>query len=216
MAGIVILTDVIAPNSLWEAGVTGRNIRRNRRAEAQGGIQVVNNIWSTTKREFQWGTVPHSLAVWQTLEALWEHTDAGTYGFLIQDAKDPSADHTTGVASLLSSTPTYQLLKRYPVVGSASGETHDRTIKYVKASTFELKINGVTQTTPGDYTLSAFTGVVSIPSDPEADAITWSGVFYVPVHFRDDEIEWELVIAGSELQRRVKGPRVVLEEVKQA
>jgi hypothetical protein len=94
--------------------------------------------------------------------------------------------------------------------------TRDRTIKYVKASGFELKISGVTQTFGVDYTLSAFTGVATIPSDPAASAVTWASVVYVAVHFRDDTIQWELVAGGAESQRLVRGPNVVLEEVKQA
>lgn len=215
MAGLVVKTEIIAPNSLWEAGVTGRNIRRNRRAENQAGFMNINVIWSRTKREYSWGTVPQTLGVWQTLEALWEVTDAGAYGFLLQDPKDPSADHTTGMATLLSSAPSYQLFKRYTAVGSSPALTHDRTIRYVRAADFELKIGGVTKVAGVDYTLSALTGVVTIPSDPEEGEITWSGTFYVPVHFRDDEIDWELVIAGHAAGRRVKGPRIVVQEIKQ-
>jgi len=216
MAGIQILTNIIAPNSLFEAGVTGRQIRRNKRAENQAGIPVVNIIWDNTKREFTWGTAPHTITVWQTLEGLFEYTDAGAYGFLLQDPKDPTASHTTGKATLIDAGPgTYQLIKQWSVIGAATPLTRNRTIKYVKEAGFELKIAGVTKTVGVDYTISAFTGVVTIPSDPAAADVTWASPFYVPVHFRDDEIEWELVAAGGVDQRLIRGPRVVLEEVKQ-
>lgn len=214
MPGLTVLTDVIAPNSLWEAGVTGRQARRNRRGENQAGFMHINVIWSNTRREFTFGNVPHTIATWKTLEGLFEVTDGGAYGFLLIDPKDPRATHDTGRASLLSSTPTYQLLERFTFPGSAQERL--RTIKYVQASTFELKVNGTTLSTPAQYTLSPFTGVVTIPSDPDAEDITWSGVIYTPVHFVTDQIEWELVISGAEDQRHVRGPRIVLQEVKVA
>jgi uncharacterized protein (TIGR02217 family) len=216
MAGIVILTDIVAPNSLFEAGVGGRNTRRNVRGENTGGIINANAIWSNTKRSFTWGTVPHTIAVWQTLEGLFEVTWAGVYGFLLQDPKDPSLDHTAGKATLISAPAhTYQLVKRWTAIGSSPAATYDRKIKYLRASGFELKIAGVTKTLTADYTFDPLTGVVTIPADPAAGDVSWSGVPYVPVHFRDNEIEWELVVAGPETSRRVRGPRVVLDEVKQ-
>jgi uncharacterized protein (TIGR02217 family) len=216
MAGIVILTDIIAPNSLFEAGVTGGYMRRNDRAEIVSGYVNVNALWSNTKRTFQWGTVPHRIATWKGLQGLWEVTDAGTYGFLLQDPTDPSVTHTTGKATPISAgAHTYQLVTQWTAVGSSPAATRNRTIKFIKASDFELKISGVTQTITTDYTISAFTGVVTIPADPDAADITWSGTAYVPVHFRDDELEWELVAGGSEPQRLVRGPRIILDEVKQ-
>jgi len=215
MAGIVVLADIIAPNTLWEAGVTGRNVRRNRRAENQAGYMNINVLWSKTRREFRWGTMPHSVTVWQTLQALFEATDAGAYGFLIKDPQDESASHTTGKASLINAgAHTYQAYKRTTAIGSSPAVNHDRIIKYLDATSLELKIAGVTKTLGVDYTVNDETGVFTIPSDPSASAITWSGPFYVPVHFRDDEIEWELVRSGDEDERLFRGPQIVLQEVK--
>ena len=52
---------------------------------------------------------------------------------------------------------------------------------------------------------------------PQAsEALTWSGQFYVPVHFRDDFIDWDLVRAGPEESTRLlAGPSVVLKEVRE-
>jgi len=214
VAGITILTDIVAPNSLWEAGVVGKQIRKNKRGETQSGIMRVNVVWSHTKRQFVWGTVPHSIAVWQTLEGLFEATDAGAYGFLLIDPKDPRATHDNGRATLISAgAHTYQLVKRYTAI--TSSQTRDRPIRYTTAAGIELKILGVTKTAGGDYTLDDETGIVTIPSDPTASDITWAAPFYVPVHFADDELEWKLEAAGSEAQRLLVGPRIVLDEVKQ-
>ena len=48
------------------------------------------------------------------------------------------------------------------------------------------------------------------------DALTWSGQFYVPVHFMDDAIDWDLALGGDYDNRLVAGPQVVLEEVRES
>lgn len=52
---------------------------------------------------------------------------------------------------------------------------------------------------------------------PQAsEALAWSGSFYVPVHFRDDFIDWEIVRGGpSESGRLLAGPAVVLVEIRE-
>ena len=53
---------------------------------------------------------------------------------------------------------------------------------------------------------------------PQAsESLTWSGQFYVPVHFRDDFIDWDLVRPGpDEDARLLAGPSVVLREVRES
>jgi uncharacterized protein (TIGR02217 family) len=51
---------------------------------------------------------------------------------------------------------------------------------------------------------------------PQAsEALTWTGKFYVPVHFESDTIDWELLIAGYADARYLAGPSVVLNEVRE-
>lgn len=47
------------------------------------------------------------------------------------------------------------------------------------------------------------------------EALTWSGRFHVPVHFRDDELPWVLVRNGSADQRLISGQSIVLQEVRE-
>ena len=61
----------------------------------------------------------------------------------------------------------------------------------------------------------AATGRVTIPSGPTAANLAWTGRFYVPVHFQDDAIDWELVVAGQADSRFLSGPSVVLVEVRE-
>jgi uncharacterized protein (TIGR02217 family) len=45
--------------------------------------------------------------------------------------------------------------------------------------------------------------------------LTWDGDFYVPVHFANDEIDWEVLVGGTYDNRVVAGPSVVLQEVRE-
>jgi uncharacterized protein (TIGR02217 family) len=210
---VTILDDIIAPNSLWSAGAQGKNIRRNDRVEMLSGALQVNVSRAITLRQYEIGTVPLSIEQWQTLEGLYEVTDAGAYGFLLQDPKDCTVSDATGRATLIDAgAHTYQLVKRYTAAGSS--HTRDRQIKRPRAASFVLKVSGVV-ISGGSYTLNAATGVVTIPADPSAASITWSGLFYVPVHFENDVIDWDLVVAGAADARFLAGPSVILTEVKE-
>lgn len=206
---ITVYADVIAPNSIWSAGVRGKLMRVNRRSRVASGKMLVNVLQAVTLRQYEFGTVPLDISQWQALEALYEVTDAGAFGFLVQDPKDCSASITTGKATLISAPAhTYQLIKRYTSVGSS--RTKDRTIRRPRATGFILYISGVPELS---YTLNADTGVITIPSDPLAANIAWASVYYVPVHFENDEIDWDLVRAGDASTRLAAGPQIVLTEV---
>lgn len=47
------------------------------------------------------------------------------------------------------------------------------------------------------------------------EALTWSGRFYVPVHFRDDELPWVLERSGPYERRLISGQSIVLQEVRE-
>lgn len=208
---IVVLADVIAPNSLWSSGVRGKQIRRNLRAQIQSGEMQINVGWSRTLRQYEIGSVPLTVEQWQSLEGLHEVTEGGTYGFLLQDPKDSSVTDATGGATLVSAPAhTYQLVQRKTAAGST--REYDRIITRPRAAGFVLSISGAPT---GSFTLDPNTGIVMIPADPAAVLITWSGVFYVPVHFESDEIDWELVRAGAADSRLMAGPSVLLTEVRE-
>jgi len=70
-------------------------------------------------------------------------------------------------------------------------------------------------------------GLVFVTGDPFLDGgsarkypqptetLTWAGSFYIPVHFANDEIDWEMVVAGDYAGRIVAGPSVVLQEIRE-
>jgi uncharacterized protein (TIGR02217 family) len=205
---ITILSDVIVPERFFVAGVTGRNVRRNERARVDSARMRINIAQEDTLRSFNFTNAPLTVDDWAEFEGLYEVTHAGAYGCLILDPKDQKA--TDWPVTLITGT-TYQAIKRYTFTGSA--QTHDRSIRRLHVASFVLKINGVVQSTPANYTFDEDTGVITIPSTPAASSVSWSGTFYVPVHFERDDIEWELVVAGPADGRRIAGQSIVLVEV---
>jgi uncharacterized protein (TIGR02217 family) len=210
MAALTVYADVLLPNAIIAAaGLRGRNTRNNTRRMSQGGFQNINVNWQRTLREYDLGYIPMLPAQWATIEGIHEVTAGGAYGFLLEDPKDQAATVATGRAALISGT-NYQLQKLYTSVGST--RTSLRTITRPRASGFAIFTSG---TPIGTFTLNAATGVVTIPSAPAAATLTWSGVFYVPVHFAVDDLDWDLVAGGSPDTRLVMGSGVLLKEVRE-
>jgi uncharacterized protein (TIGR02217 family) len=305
---ITVYQDLILPEGVISAGIRGKNMRSNTRVMSGNGYASVNINWARTLRQYELGITPMSVENWLEIEALHEATDSGAYGFLMQDPKDKSADHTTGklqgwLSGALVGTsgngfgvPSYRLNKRYSTINAT--RTYDRRITRPK-STIEVRRNGNLVSVGGgasqislDYTtgsvtfvrdatqmvssfivgatttvrfanttfssqlasggrlyLSGVSGtaatvlndksheIVSVSGTdvvintstsgltassgngfkyPQpADTLTWSGEFYVPVHFANDEIDWEIVLGGPYTNRLVAGPSVVVQEVRE-
>lgn len=215
-----VLDDVIAPNAIWSAAVSGSQMRGNRRAQNSGGYKQINVLQSRTLRRYEFGTVPlqqegvteqmvaaRIARAWQALEGLHEVTEGGAYAFLVLDPKDSTAVHANGVVTLIDAgTHTYQLWKRYTSAGST--RTKDRKITRPRLAGF-----AISPAVP--FTLDVETGIITIPSDPSAAAVTWAGTFYVPAHFESDNLDWDLLIAGPDGTRFIGAPNVVLTEVKE-
>ncbi len=85
---IVVYGDVILPNRVILAGVNGRQTRQNVRGANQAGYATVNAVRDTTIREYTIGIKAMSKSKWDLIEGIWEVTDSGAYGFLIEDPKD--------------------------------------------------------------------------------------------------------------------------------
>lgn len=302
-----VLNDVILPNSVILAGVRGKNKRSNTRVSNQAGFMTVNSVSLTTLREYEIGISPMPISQWQAIAGLFEVTDGGAHGFLMEDPSDNTAAGGGLLQPLLSGAavgsigagygvPTYQLLNRYTSVGSS--RVRDRTIKRPKSSaalfraalavtmgagagnaaldvttgivTFvadasanvtgvavgtttqvtlasaiaalavggRLWLQGLTGTNAAllnnqshaitaiagaVYTLSTNTQSTSISAAGQgvkypqpADSVTWTGGYYVPVQFANDEIDWQLEAASSNPAARFfSGPSVVLIEVRE-
>jgi uncharacterized protein (TIGR02217 family) len=207
---VPILSAVVLPNSVIEAGVRGRQIRRNTRVATINGAESINVVWSQTLREFEIGIAPMKREAWQQIETLHEITDGGAQGFLIEDPKD--AKVANGVLVSLGSNK-YQLYKRY--TEQVSGITKDRKITRPRADGFSLR-NATGTISSSDYSLDTSKGVVTLLGSVSTDLLRWSGKFFVPVHFQSDTIDWTLMAPGVDPDSRfLAGPSVVLQEVRE-
>lgn len=206
---ITVFDDVILASSVLTAGVKGQNLRRNARVPTDNGYEAINIIWTQTLRQYTLGVVPLRLEQWQAIETLHEITEGGAYGLLLQDPKDSMVGD--GVMTQVSAG-VYQLHKRY--LHAASSRFKIRKITRPQASSFAATAAGV-PLAPASFTLDVTTGRVTIPSAPAAATLAWTGSFYVPVHFMEDTIDWNLVLSGPPDQRLVAGPSVVLQEIRE-
>jgi uncharacterized protein (TIGR02217 family) len=202
---ITVLADVILPNNVIAAGVRGKNMRRNDRVAMDSGIQSINIGWTSTLREYEVGIVPMQVNYWQTIEALFEITEGGAYGMLMEDPKDSRV--TSGGAFTLVDG-AYQMVKRYK--DPVSGRTKDRRITRPKGVIAVFQ-NGV----PTTATVDSLTGKATISGSPAVETLSWTGSFYVPVHFMNDYIEWEIVAPGPFETRYASGPAAILQEIRE-
>lgn len=84
---VVVYEDVILPKNVVLAGVAGRQTRENNRGKNQAGFATVNGVRVVTLREYTIGVKAMKIPYWNKIEAIWEITDSGVYGFLIADPK---------------------------------------------------------------------------------------------------------------------------------
>lgn len=305
---ITILTDVILPCEVIQAGIRGKNMRSNTRTMSGSGYASVNINWARTLRQYELGIVPMDIENWLQIEGIHEVTNGGAQGFLMQDPKDQDATSLNGflrafvqgeypvAAGAGYGVPVYKLHKRYSSVTGA--QTYDRRVTRPKA-TITVRRGGTpvtVGTANGNIAIDYNTGTITFVNDTNAsvssytvgastivrfasgtfpsqfsaggrlwitnatgtaasllndrshsitsitgneivialtttgltlsggtarkfpqpaEALTWSGEFYVPVHFANDEIDWELVVSGSYAGRVVAGPNVLLQEVRE-
>lgn len=203
---VAVLSDVVMPDTVVQAGLRGKNQRRNERARSASGYTQANVLWESTLRRYDLGFVPMLPSQWQTIEGLHEVTEAGAYGFLMRDPKDSTVTHTDGRLSLVSAG-VYQLTKRYTSVGSAQYKDRRITRPIASIVIHEAGAPAVGATVDYDTGLVTYAGA--------ATSLTWAGSFYVPVHFESDDLDWDLVRGGPADQRLIMGSAIVLAEVRE-
>lgn len=206
---ITVLDGVVFPDSIIAADQPrGKSMRRNDRVQTDSGSVSVNIGWTQSLREYEFGIVPLLVSQWQEIEALFEITAGGAYGMLLLDPKDHAITTSAGRMSLVSGS-TYQLQKRHQV----ASWSHDRKITRPIADSFAPYYDGAEIVS---YTLDDETGQVTLDA-PVADAslLSWEGDFYVPVHFINDYIEWEIVRGGPTDSMMARGPSAMLQEIRE-
>lgn len=144
--------------------------------------------------------------------------DTGTVTF-VADASQAISAVTVGASTVLTFADATGIIAALAVgqrvyvsgitgtaAGTLNGLSHAITAR--DAVAFTLTISTAT-------TGLTATGGTADKYPQASEALTWSGRFYVPVHFMADEIDWDLVVAGTAEARFVAGPSVVLMEVRE-
>lgn len=128
---ITVLSDVVIPQTVIMAGITGRTTRQNDRTVNQGGYATANVVRDVTMREYTMGVKPMLLSAWEAIMGIYETTDAGAYGMLLEDPVDAVASAAQGALMGYMSgvefgavgrgngTPLYGLRKLYTAFGSS-------------------------------------------------------------------------------------------------
>jgi uncharacterized protein (TIGR02217 family) len=307
---ITVLNDVILPETVIAAGISGKNMRSNIRSISASGYGSININWSRTLRQYELGIKPMSVAQWAEIEGLHEITEGGALGFLMQDPKDAKATEAqgflqpylagaeVGTIGFGYGVPEYKLRKKYTSIGGTrisyrnitrpngitvkrGGSTvtegtsasqieidqDDGTVTFVADSSQAITLITVGSTTVLEFAnntgmvaamavggrvyISGVTGTAATALNGKSHAVTakdtgantitisvvttgltaesgtafkypqptealvWSGDFYVPVHFANDEIDWELLLGGMDDGRIVAGQSVVLQEIRE-
>ncbi len=79
----------------------------------------------------------------------------------------------------------------------------------------------ITQKNPTDFRVSTIidpltaTGGTAYLYPQTYDVLSWSGDFYVPVHFANDYIDWQLERAGTYDGRLLSGPNITINEIRE-
>lgn len=205
---VTVLSDLILTNAVLEGGIKGRSIRKNDRVISANGYENVNVTMDRTKREFDLGIGPLRRSAWDQIQSIFEVTEGGGYGFLVMDPIDCTVDLTSGVVAGPIATNTFKLYKRY--TERVSGRYKDRHITRPVPGSIQAYVSGVPATSSVDYT----NGNIEVTGATVASTVRWTGRFYVPVHFLNDQIDWELIVWGTDPDSRfASGPTVTVQEI---
>jgi uncharacterized protein (TIGR02217 family) len=162
------------------------------------GLEVRSANWEDALRRFDISPGIKTTADQQVAETFFLACIGPVIGFLLRDVKDYTATHTAttlatgvtqrGTTSAVDDThKVFQLFKDYSI-GTRSAR---RIITRPESGTVTL-YDGTGTLISSGYTIDYTTGKVTFTSTRPV-APTWSGNFYVPVHFQDDEIPWDII-----------------------
>lgn len=308
---LTVYSDIILSPRKIGASLQAKVMRNNTRVQTQSGYQSININWTRSLRQFTFGVVPMPMAAWGAIRSIFELTEGGAYGLLLEDPSDFRVSTVDGFLQPLAlgvsagaiglgyGVPTMQLNQRITYLSRTKDRpitrpraTSDGTVIYrggaavaAGASPGNVAVNAdtgvatfvadssstVTNVTVGSstavtltaalaglaiggrlylagltgadsaflngqswqisnisggglnvYTLAVATTGKTITAAgsgykyPQAsESLKWAGRFYLPVHFHDDWIDWELVLPGGEDQRLFAGPSVILDEIRE-
>lgn len=139
--------------------------------------------------------------------------DTGTVA-MVADASAAHTSITAGATTVLNYADGTM-----PGVLSPGDRVYISGVTGSAASVLNGRSHAITAEGASSLTISTSTaglsgsGGASYKYPQASEAMTWSGKFYVPVHFLNDEIDWEMVVSGPTEGRYLAGPSVTLMEV---
>lgn len=177
MANLTVYNDLILPAKFCLAtGLGGRLRRRNIRTQSPSGKLAVAVVQSRTLREYEFGVVPMSAARWSELEGLFEVTDAGAAGFLLEDPKDRSVStsdgllypYTTQLVGTIGTgygVPSLKLYKRYSALSGARYKDRAITRPRLGAVLYRAGVPVTLGVSAGNAAINYDTGTATFVAD---------------------------------------------------
>ncbi|MDQ3819359.1 MAG: DUF2460 domain-containing protein [Acidobacteriota bacterium] len=174
-----------------------------------GGEQRIAR-WADGRAKFDAALGVRSLKDLQTLVKFHCRRKGKERGFMVRNLLDYTIDGSTSGEGAFglgdTSTKTFQLTKTTtdytttdPVYGT-TGNTETRNIYLPEHGTVTVYVNGVAKVEGIDYTIDYKTGKVTFTSAPALNALLeWTGRFYIPVRFTEDEVPADAFLAVMKL-----------------
>ncbi len=146
--------------------------------------------------------------------------DAGTGTVtFVADVSQAVTSITAGASTVITFANTTGILAALGV----GGRVYLSGVTGAAAAALNGLSHAITAKDTGAFTLTISTATTGLAGaggtaakyPQPSDALTWSGAFYVPVHFASDDLDWDIVRSGPADTRIVAGPQVLLMEVRE-
>ena len=206
--------DVLFPESIALRSFSGKVMRKSRRAMTEDGTEQRIALWGVSLRSYEAGMVPRPLEEWQAMEDVFELCDS-TIGFLLRDRHDYQVAQERGAFVSISAT-VYAFQKQHRIGDRATyrgiAKPEEGTITVYRSRNG----NAPTKLPPSSYSIDYANGRIAFTPGTigSNDVPSWSGQFFVPVRFEDDDIGWETVDRSQGLGLLIAGPSVPLREMR--
>jgi uncharacterized protein (TIGR02217 family) len=175
----------------------------------RSGAEQRNAEWSDALRTFDAATGVRTLSDLRTLEQHFNAMRGQLHGFPLLDRTKYSVT-AEGFGTGDGSTTAFQLT----INDGNAANAYNREI-YKPKQTISISKNAVLQTVTTHYTVDYATGIVTFTSAPAAaNALTWTGEFYVPCRYAIDRIPYELFVWKDGGQQLASGPVIPITEIR--
>lgn len=145
-----------------------------------GGNESRNSRWQYPRQSWDVSQGVNSAATFEALRAFFLVARGKANGWRFKDYTDYTVTLSNCAVIAITST-TWQLAKVY----TAGALTATRPITKPVAGTAVAYVSG----SPVSHSIDTTTGILTIPSAPATNTITWAGEFDVPVRFDTDRLQ---------------------------